>query len=409
MRARWGLSLLALLWGCGGDDARPNTYDDTRAPEIEGHHARRVVGPLGDPIAANPLAGVFSIPMRVNGQSGPPMIIDTGSPMTFVTPGAYGGMGTAETTGTATLSTGSFSLEDVPVVWSQPFGFGADATGVLGVNVICQFTATWDWQRSRFFLGAVPTDVETEGDEVRLPFRLVGGGTARFSVNGPLVPIPATRIVVDVTIEGRPLRMLLDTGASFTAVREAFVNDLVTDGRRSLIIQSVVQGGVASSRVARVRGIDALGVRREGAVIVGYSASNLFALGAEAGGSVDGLLGVDFMNAWLTVIDYPAGVVRLRRYRDRAHAADLWTRVGVIAGRGSDGAVRVAEVFGGTDAATAGFAENEALLSIDGVPLDGRSDLEVDRMLRGAVGESRRVEGERHTATLTVTDLLALP
>ncbi|MEZ4408997.1 MAG: hypothetical protein R3A52_21375 [Polyangiales bacterium] len=88
----------------------------------------------------------------------------------------------------------------------------------------------------------------------------------------------------------------------------------------------------------------------------------------------------------------------------------LWTRVGVIAGRrGSDGAVRVAEVFGGTDAATAGFTENEALLSIDGVSLDGRSDLEVDRMLRGAVGESRRVEGERHTATLTVTDLLALP
>ncbi|MEZ4408998.1 MAG: hypothetical protein R3A52_21380 [Polyangiales bacterium] len=148
-----------------------------------------MVGPLGDPIAANPLAGVFSIPVRVNGQSGPPMIIDTGSPMTFVTPGAYGGMGTAETTGTATLSTGSFSLEDVPVVWSQPFGFGADATGVLGVNVICQFTATWDWQRSRFFLGAVPTDVETEATGAP-PFRLVGGGAARFSVNGPLVPDP---------------------------------------------------------------------------------------------------------------------------------------------------------------------------------------------------------------------------
>ena len=408
MRALWGWSLVSLLWGCGGEDARPATYDGDRAPTIENHHARRVVGPLGDPITANPLAGVFSIPVRVNGLSGPPMIIDTGSPMTFVAPGAYGGMGAAETTGSVTLEAGSFALEEVPIVWSQPFGLGA-ATGILGVNVICQFTATWDWQRSRFFLGAAPTDVETEGDEVRLPFRLLGGGTSRFSVNGPLVALPATRIVVDVTLEGRPLRMLVDTGASFTALRESLVEELVADGRRSLIVQSVVQGGVASTRIARARSMEGLGVRREGAVVVGYSAAGLSSLSAETGGNVDGLLGVDFMNEWLTIIDYPAGVVRLRRYRDRAHAADVWRRVGLVALRAPDGAVRVAEVFGGTDAAREGFTANEVLLSVDGVPLDGRSDVEVDRMLRGAVGETRRVQAEHHAANLVVTDLLALP
>ncbi len=375
---------------------------------IPGHHARRVDGPMGVPVMATPLLGLFTVPVTVDGRSGPPMLVDTGSPATFVRRESYGTNVAEGNVGTATLAFGALSLVGVPIVGGDPLGLAPAVGGVLGVNLICQFTSTWDWQRSRFSLGAPPTDAAVTEEVVRMPFTLVGGGTLRLA-NGTTVPIPATRLMVDVEIESRRLRMLLDTGAASTGISDAMVAAFTADGRRSRTLTVVAQGGTMQQQLFRVRRINALGVSREGSLVIGYSAANLANVAGEVGGTVDGLLGADFLRPWLTTIDYPAHEVVLRRYRDASHVRDPMTRVGMFLVANAAGEIFTGEVPMGTNAYDRGFRMGERVVSIDGTAVAGMSRDTVDALLLGTEGQSRRVVTDQRDADVRVEDLLPLP
>ncbi len=405
-----GLSLLLALGalGCGGDDRPPTSNNMMMAPTIPGHHARRVEGPTGVPVMATPLLGLFTVPVTVDGRNGPPMLVDTGAPVTFVRRESYGTNIAEGNTGTATLAFGSLSLVGVPIVGGDPFGLAPLVGGVLGVNLICQFSSTWDWQQNRFFLGPPPTDAMVTDEVARQQFTLTGGGTLRLP-NGATVPVPATRLVVDVEIESRRLRMILDTGASNTAISDAMVASFTADGRATSTITVGAQGGTMRQRLFRVRRIGALGVVREGALVVGYSAANLATIAGEVGGTVDGLLGADFLRPWLTTIDYPAHEVVLRRYRDASHVRDAMTRVGLLLAANAAGEVFIGEVIAGSNAAARGFVAGERLVSIDGTAVAGMSRETVDGLLLGTVGQSRRVVTDQRDADVRVEDLLPLP
>lgn len=408
MRAHchWYFVALSAL-GCGGE-SRPSATVDVPPTTVQNHHARRVEGPTGVPIPATPLLGLFTVPVTVNGNSGPPMLVDTGAPVTYVRGASYNTGAADNNATTATLAFGTFRLVDVPIIGGDPFGLAPRVGGVLGANLICQFTSTWDWQQSRFFLGAPPADAMVTDEVVRQPFTLAGGGQLRLP-NGTSVPVPATRLMVDVEVESRRLRMILDTGASVSAISDAMVAALTADGRGTATINVVAQGGTMQQRYFRVRRIGALGVSRDNALVVGYSAANLAVIAGEVGGQVDGLLGADFLRPWLTTIDYPRNEVVLRRYRDASHLRDPMTRVGILVGETAAGAAVIAQVLPGSNAEARGFLAGEVLTSVDGTAVAGMGRDAVDALMLGAAGQSRRIITDRRDADVRVEDLLPLP
>src|SRR5437763_1560328 len=64
---------------------------------------------------------------------------------------------------------------------------------------------------------------------VTVPFDLEGGGSA--TVGETAVTLPATRIAVDVSIEGMVVPMFVDTGSSTMVLEPALYDAIVADGR----------------------------------------------------------------------------------------------------------------------------------------------------------------------------------
>ena len=385
------VALLALLIGCGSDPSA----------DLAGHHARRVSGALGTPSAVTPLLGLFTVRARVNGAP-TPMLVDTGAPLTFVAPtsGVPRGPQRLET-----LGLGDATLYDVPAVGDDPFGLAPQVGGVLGANVLCQFNATWDWQRQRFTLGDAPRDVDVVGEATEVPFTLRGGG--RFVLGGGEVAVPPTRIVLPAEVEGVPRALLLDTGASTSALRTDLVEAMARD-RRSVRLGVTTQDGVVTQRLLRVRSLRIAGLTPAFPAVVGYDASALAAIAAEVGVPVDGLLGADLLRDHLLTIAYPAGRLSLRAYRDVQHVRDRWIRAGVLLGR-SGGAWRVQTLLEGTAAARSGLQVGTAVVSIDGAPL-ATLDLDaVEGLLQGRLGETRVLQTAAGAFTLPVEDVVPLP
>lgn len=387
------IALVSAMGACADAPAVP--------ADLVSHHARRLSGTLGAPIAATPLLGLFTVEARVD-DAPVTMLVDTGAPLTFVTPTATSPRGAFRI---GALVLGDATLFDVPALGDDPFGLAPLIGGVLGVNVICQFVATWDWQRRRFTLGEPPSDADVLPDSVERRFTLRGGGALTHS--GAEVAVPPTRIVLDAEVEGTRRALVLDTGASTSALRSELVEALASS-RRSISLRVTAQGGVVTQRLVRARSLVALGVRVEGAALVGFSGEALDAISSEVGARVDGLLGADFLAPYLTTLAYPSGRIILRRYRDLSHVRDRWVRVGVLAGR-SGGAWRVTQVFPETSAARLGVPVGASLSRVDGVDVRERSLDEVDALLQGDAGETRTLTTSAGEFAPTVEDLVPLP
>jgi hypothetical protein len=384
-------ALVVLLVGCG----------EAPGSDLQGHHARRLTGALGTPAEVTPLLGLFTVRARVN-DTPTPMLVDTGAPLTFVAPTAGVSRGPQRL---RTLGLADATLYDVPAVGDDPFGLAPQVGGVLGVNVICQFNATWDWQRQRFTLGDAPTDVDLVGEATVVPFTLRGGG--RFSVSGSNVEVPATRIVLPAVVEGVTRSLLLDTGASTSALRSDLLESFA-QSRRSVRLSVTTQDGVVSQRLLRVRSLQVAGLDVTAPAVVGYDAEALGTIAAEVGAPVDGLLGADLLRGHLLTIAYPAGRLSLRAYRDTAHVRDRWVRAGVLLAR-TGGAWRVQAVLEGTAAASLGLTTGVAVTSIDGVALAGLGLDAVEGHLTGRAGDVRVLQTPAGGFSIPVEDVVPLP
>lgn len=406
MRAHgpWILVALSAL-GCGGE-TRPAATVDVPGATVLNHHARRVEGANGAPIAAALVLGRFTVPVRVSGNSGPPMLVATGSSLTYVRGASYNTGAADNNAAVVTLAFGSSSLVDVPALGGDPYGLAPSVGAVLGANLLCQFTSTWDWQQNRFVLGTPPTDAMVTDEVVRQPFTLVGGEQFRVHI-GLEIPVPATRLMVDVEVESRRLRMLLDTGTSVSAVSESVFAALTADRRRTATVDAVGPGGTMPQVYFRVRRMAALGVSRDNVIMTRYSAASLARFSRDVTGQFDGVLGADFLRPWLTTIDYPGHEVVLRRYRDTSHLRDPMTRVAIFVGETAAGAAVIAQVIENSNAWERNFREGEALISIDGTAVAGMSRDAVDALMLGNDGQSRHIVTDRHDADVRVEDLLS--
>jgi hypothetical protein len=290
--------------------------------------------------------------------------------------------------------------------------------GLFGGNVMRQFTVRLDYANPQlaFRLGMPSMEPAVEGVEVpgaAIPFKLEGGGRGQVP-GGQVVSYPATRIPLDVTVEGVSHPFILDTGASETTVRGSIFSTLTADGRKQLAgLPISTVSGPTSSTVTRTRALMVGGetVTNPAVMTLGNPIGDdiIDTIQAEVGHPVDGLLGGNFLREFMVTIDYPKGTLHLQRYTSAA-IVDEFKRVGFELGTGT-GTHRyaVGVVYAGTDAAAKMLTVGDEVVSVDGQALDPLDSVTADDLLNGAVGSTHAVAlGQTAVASLTNTTVTLL-
>src|SRR5262249_20608502 len=150
-------------------------------------------------------------------------VLDTGAPLTLVDPTRFPATGVPTGAGhVATLDVGGVHLTNVAVVGASPCGLAmctdSGTAGLLGGDVLINYAVTIDYQAVTvgFAASALPTGL---GAPVSTTFGLEGGGRLAIPGTGDSVTVPATRIAVDVDIEGTTRPFVLDTRSSQVVLR----------------------------------------------------------------------------------------------------------------------------------------------------------------------------------------------
>jgi predicted aspartyl protease len=359
---------------------------------------------------------VLRVMASINGSKERALVVDTGAAITAVDPAAFADA--SFTSGQATtLAASGITFKNVPAVSVSICGNACTDTtidGLFGANILRQFVVSFDYQAPSVTLGAspLPSYVDPNGDVV--PFALEGGGRGTIQGSSTVLDVPATRIALDVTVDGVVRHFVVDTGASYILLRPSIFTSIIADGRKTLTVSDQTVSGTAQGQIARTRTVSVGGALIEGVPLQTVPEAFIDGLQSEVGHPLDGLLGGSFLREFLVEIDYPARNITFRRYTDEDSRGDEFRRVGITLAS-SGGAYSVSKALSGTDAAKnapSGFI-GARVISIDAIPLAGNDDEQVDRMLRGNVGDTRAivyaVGGTTKTITLAVDDVLALP
>ena len=336
--------------------------------------------------------------VAIDGHPGGRLGVDTGSPFMLVDATKFPGLPVPPANQwNGDLTLGQFTVNDVPLFQFQSGG-GMDPlnfAGLLGGNVMRQFSVRFDYANPdrAFRLGMPEMEMETTGVETpgtAVAFNLEGGGLGRFE--DEVLDIPATRIPLTVDVDGTALPFILDTGASETTVRSSVYTTLTADGRAELVGLPIgTVNGPTTASVTRVRTLTVAGETVTNAAVMTIGDAILDGIQAEVRHPVDGLLGGNFLRAFMVTVDYPRRTLRLQRYTTPP-TADEFKRIGVELGAGF-GAHRytVGVVYEGTDAKLKLLSVGDEIVSIDGQALDPLDSLAADRLLGGAVGATRAV------------------
>lgn len=387
---------LALLSACGSSD-------DSK--DGDGFTPLATMGPLGVPSPTLVGENLIFVDATLDGHAGGRLLVDTGSPFTLVNGEFFAGVTLPpQTQVTVDIGVGELTIDRVPAL--QLTGGNMDQlrlAGILGGNVLRQFSCTFNYRDRELQLGAgaLPDGVE---DKTQVTFDLSGGGGVA-SVGRQVVEVPKTRIPLTAVIENKSYRFVLDTGASDIVLRSSDFDAIVADGRPVLGDEPFTTvSGRSTTSVTRVHSVTLAGQTVTDVPVMAED-DLLKALSSELGYSVDGLFGGDFLREFLVTIDFPRGAVELRRYTTRDHIVDEFKRVGFwLAASGPTG-FTVGAVHAGGDAASKGVLAGDEIVAIDGTNLAGLDVLASDALLNGSVGATHRIRfGQTHSAALAQTE-----
>ncbi len=375
------------------------------------------LGHGGHDVPAMTAANVFWVDVGVDGKATAQVIVDTGSPIAFLHTDAFQGAVPNGSGRVAAMMLGGTILWKVPTVGikgdgslapnGEPFG------GLIGHTVFGQFETSFNYRDRQVVFGSGPLPDGVEAP-LSLPFSAEGGGVGLLADTNEVIDFPASRVIVGATVEGRPLTFLLDTGASWVALRTPLFEEITSDGRGTLIDDASLASGDTTTRVTRLRSVELQGATVTTAVAAAGAGVDALvnAVSNEVGHSVDGLLGAPFLQEFFVRVGYPSGRLDLYRYIDESHVVDEYRRVGITIRGVIDPlgtAYVVQRVFDGSDAARQQILVDDNLLAIDGTTLAPLDIVTVDRMLLGPVGSMHRIGFATRVVDVLVDELLPLP
>jgi hypothetical protein len=216
--------------------------------------------------------------------------------------------------------------------------------------------------------------------------------------------------------------VMIDTGASATAVTEDFFVALGGDGRPRLDgISITTANGVATASLSRVWRFTLTaasgdgtgdGVAVDDLPVLVLPTTELFQnISDEVGENVVALVGGSFLRRHLTTIDYPNQRVVLARYTEQTHVpVSEYIGVGFSLFRDGDD-WRVGDVYPNTDAAAELLVSGDVIDELAGTPITGQPQDVVDAILTSYTLGQEVPVGVRSGATIephqvTVEDLL---
>jgi hypothetical protein len=377
------------------------------------------LGEPGAPVQAILDSNLFFVPTVVDGETGPHLAVDTGAPTVVVAPGLLNatgpGLNTASSFEMLGLDFVDFQYIGETLLSSDMNGFVAG--GVVGCTAFCVFDLSLDYRTATLTLDARnPTETM---ESYAIPFSFEGGGRARDPVTDTIYDVPRSRVIVDASVEGNAVRLLVDTGASSTVIRAGLAEQLTADGRPTLDAPAVGMFGMDTASLFRVREVKVADATVEEPIVAKSPAFEalLDGIEEETGARVDGVVGGTVLREFYVTISYAAETLHLDRYATREHVRDEALRIGVLVTRVRENYVEVGEVIAGTDAAAQGVAIADRITAIDGEQIEGKTDQKVAEMLSGAKGLTRAVTfgcpgcpGYQGVRTIAVDyDALALP
>jgi hypothetical protein len=259
---------------------------------------------------------VVSVPVSIDGATTMPFLVDTGAVLTRLDPTRFGALGITPGLGqVSTLDVGAVHLTNVQIVAASLCGAGmmcpsSGPAGLLGGAVLGGFAVTIDYQRHAVTFGAF-TAPASAAAPITVPFTLEGGGDT--TVNEVDVALPATRIAVDVNIEGTVVPMFVDTGSSTMVLEPALYDAIVADGRAQSTASVATVLGTESVPSTKLHAVN-LGGAMQADIAAVRSPLDMNILSSEVGHPVQGLVGGAYLQHYLTTIDYPGRQLTLRPY-----------------------------------------------------------------------------------------------
>lgn len=162
-------------------------------------------------------------------------ILDTGTPRTILDPSVLG------------LPPGTFEVRPVPVAdWSDRAGLNDGQTpivigpphasmplgGIIGMDLLSKHRLAWDGELNQVSMGTGAPRWQRKID-----VDLLGGGTT-CEDSEHCYDFPAARMIVDIQVDGQPLRALVDTGTRDITVFTDALARLPTQDRPERIIDA---------------------------------------------------------------------------------------------------------------------------------------------------------------------------
>jgi hypothetical protein len=260
--------------------------------------------------------GVVTLPVSIDGTPTQPFVLDTGAPLTLLDPNKFSAVGVQPGTNTvSSLDVGSsVHIQNATVVGATPCGLmmcsTSDPAGLLGGDILSNFQISVDYHRSTvgFDDPSVPGGL---GAPASTSFELDGGRAASTTGTTVTPAVPATRIAVNVVIEGTTYPFVVDTGSSPVVLAPTLYDALVADGRAQTTSNVSTVTGTKQVPETMLNQVSLAGATQTGVTAV-RSPLDLGVLSAEVGHEVDGLLGGSYLSHYFLVIDYPGREITLR-------------------------------------------------------------------------------------------------
>jgi predicted aspartyl protease len=368
------------------------------------------------------LDGLVLFPARLTGTNGRDtlgvLVLDTGAGRLALDRGIARFLGVDSTSadsgvinlGTgplARMSIGAFQLDHVTpvlVIDAAAVTRVTDRTvlGLIGERAMIGYAVELDYAQSLMTLIPVPMNSESKvlspiqradlskaalGSKIRsgsIPVALERAGDGKLIATAQLSDPRPPRT-------GRPMRLILDTGATKTAFFEPRLrlqNRRSSEWRSLTGLTAPTLLGPAEARMVRIpvfevsaaRGISARAQDVDAAVIDGPLGD---ALSREVGFAVDGLLGHSFLRRFHVVIDPVHLTLWLAPV---GHGYDVreyeYTHIGIQIER-IGGELRVTGVCTESPAQVAGIERGDELIAINGMDVEKINVVDVTRMLEG--------------------------